>query len=113
MVLITPLGMTSLTRLCTVSATKTSPAESTATPCGSSNPEPTTVSTVGVNRGLVEYRKDAVVVEPVGLTVALSVAPVVLIELGAPVATVGGGRVTNELANAAAVPPELVATTRS
>ena len=90
MVLMVPLGRTSLTALLPVSATKTSPAASTATPNGQSNPEPTVVSTVGVNRGLVEYWNGAVVVEPFGLTVALSVAPVSVIELAAPVATVGG-----------------------
>ena len=47
------------------------------------------VATVGVKRGLVEYWNSAVVVEPFGLTVALSVAPVSVIELAAPVATVG------------------------
>ena len=56
---------------------------------------------------------DAVVVEPFGLTVAFSVAPVTETELAEPVATVGGGRVMNEPADAATVPPALVATTRS
>ena len=72
-----------------MSATKTSPAASTATPTGWLNPEPMVVATVGVKRGLVEYWNSAVVFEPFALTVALSVAPVGVIELAAPVATVG------------------------
>ena len=40
MVLMVPLGKISLTALLPVSATKTSPAASTATPVGSLNPEP-------------------------------------------------------------------------
>ena len=47
------------------------------------------VATVGVKRGLVEYWNIAVAVEPLGSTVPLSVAPVSVIELAAPVATVG------------------------
>ncbi len=72
-----------------MSETKTSPNASTATPTGWLYPEPTVEMTVGVKRGLVEYWNSAVVVEPFGLTVALSVAPVSVIGLAAPVATVG------------------------
>ena len=85
-----PLGRTSLTALLPLSATKTSPAASTATPVGWLNPEPRWSATVGVNVGLVEYWKQAVVVEPFGLTVPLSVAPVCEIAPAALVVTVGG-----------------------
>ena len=61
-----------------MSATKTSPAASTATPTGWLYPEPTVEATVGVKRELVEYWNSPVAVEPFGLTVALSVAPVAM-----------------------------------
>src|SRR4051812_16466796 len=44
---------------------------------------------VGVKRGSVEYWNRATVVDPLGSTVALSVAPVARIGAAAPVATVG------------------------
>src|SRR5205809_809957 len=78
-----------------VSATNPSPVPSTATPTGDSFNDPfgkkggRGMATVGVKVGLVEYWSRAVVVEPFGLTVALSVAPVAVTELAAPVATVG------------------------
>ena len=85
--LMVPLGFTSLTATLPASATKTSPAASTATPKGLLNPEPMGVGTVGGNEGLVEYWNRAVVVEPCGLTEALSVAPVAETETAALVMT--------------------------
>src|SRR5262252_3388629 len=100
-----PSGRTSLTALWPVSATKTSPAASTATPNGLLKPEPRVVATVGVKAGSVEYWKRAVAVEPSGLAVPLSVAPAVVTAVAAPVATAGAGTVRNDLAGAATVPP--------
>ena len=134
-----PLGRTSLTALLPGSATKTSPAASTATPVGlvepgadgrdgavgqdlldgvvavsatKTSPAASTATPDGllepgadggrrrwrVNEGSVEYWNRAVVVEPFGLTVALSVAPVAEIETAAPVVTDGGvrARVVND-----------------
>jgi hypothetical protein len=86
-----PLGRNSSTAWLPVSATKTSPDPSTATPCGPLKPEPMVVATVSGKEDSVEYWKRAVVLEPLGLTVALSVAPVAERALAASVTTVGGG----------------------
>src|SRR5215472_16278733 len=110
MVWMVPLGRTSLTALLAASATKTSPAASTATPAGWAKPEPRVVATVGVKVGSVEYWNSAVAVEPSGLTVPWSVAPVVVTAVAGAVATAGGGTVSNDRAGAATVPPGPVAT---
>src|SRR5262249_57179143 len=104
MVLMVPSGSTSLTALLPKSATKTSPAASTATPNGWLKPEPMVVATVGVKAGSVEYWNRAVAVEPSGLAVPLSVAPVVVTAVAAPVATAGGGTKRNDRAGAATGP---------
>src|SRR5437763_18323 len=84
-----PSGRTSLTALLPVSATKTSPAASTATPIGLLKPEPmVVVAPLSGKDGSVEYWNRAVVVEPFGLTVAWSVAPVAEIGPAQPVTTV-------------------------
>ena len=75
-----PLGRTSLTALLPESATKTSPAASTATPSGSLNPEPMVCGDGGRERGVGGVLEPAVAVEPFGLTVPLSVAPVAVTE---------------------------------
>src|SRR6516165_10538833 len=106
-------GSTSLTALLEVSATKTSPTASTATPDGAMKPEPMVrmvpsgstsltallpesivVARVGVKVGSVEYWNSAVVVEPCGLTVPLSVASVPELAMtAAPVTTNGAAGV--------------------
>src|SRR5436190_429366 len=96
MVLMVPSVRTSLTALLPESATKTLPAPSTATPSGTKNPEPTVVATVGAKLGSVEYWNPAAVVDPSGLTVALSVARVSEACEALPVVTDGGWRVVNE-----------------
>ena len=70
---------------------------------------------MGVKVGLVEYWNSAVVLEPLGLTVAFSVAPVAVTGEAAPVATVGDpcGVVNEPVEVPGTVPPALVATTRS
>src|SRR5262245_14734199 len=95
-----------------VSATKTSPAASTATPDGLLKLGPRVVETVGVKAGSVEYWKRAVAVKPPGLTVPWSVAPVAVTAVAAAVATAGGGAVKNDRASPAPVPPGPEATTR-
>jgi hypothetical protein len=98
------------------SATKTSPVASTATPVGLLMPEPRVVVTASGKEGSVEYWKRAVVLEPLGLTVALSVASVAETGLAAPVVTVGAGiSVVNDcggLCGSATVPAALAATAR-
>src|SRR5262249_39405057 len=112
MVVTEPSVLTSLTAPWKVSATKTSPTASTATPSGSRKPEPRVVATVGVKEGSVEYWKRATVLAPLGLTVALSVAPVAEMALAAPVVTEGGVKVWNDsggLCGSATVPLALAA----
>ena len=70
------------------------------------------VATVGVKCGLVEYWNSVASVEPCGLTVPLSVAPVVDTELAAPVVTMGGVSVVNESVGPVTVPFGPVATAR-
>ena len=112
-----PLGRTSLTALLLVSATKTSPAASTATPVGLLNPEPMGVGDGGRERGVGGVLEPGGGGRAFGLTEALSVAPVVETETAASVVTDGGvrGSVVNDcggLCTSATVPPALVATTR-
>jgi hypothetical protein len=56
-------------------------------------PEPRAVATVGVKEGSVEYWKRALVLVPLGLIVAWSVAPLAETERAAPVVTEGSARV--------------------
>ena len=61
---------------------------------------------------LVEYWNSVVSVDPSGLTVPASVAPVVDNELAAPVVTTGGVSVVNDSVGPAIVPLGPVATAR-
>ena len=62
---------------------------------------------------VVPYSNDAVVLAPFGFTVPFNVAPVKLMLLPSPVATVGGQAVVANVASKPfVVPPTFVATTR-
>ena len=116
MVVMVPSGRTSLTALLPVSATKTSPAASTATPIGLAEPGADGGGDGGRERGVGGVLEQSGGGRAFGLTVALSVAPVAETETAASVVTDGGrGRVVNDcggLCMSATVPPALEATTR-
>jgi hypothetical protein len=61
---------------------------------------------------LVPYSKNHVVARPLGFTVPVSVADVVVTELAAPVVTCGAAEVVSRPSAPRAVPAVLVATTR-
>src|SRR5262245_60697078 len=90
MVLMEPSGRISLTALSPLSATKTSPAASTATLPGVLKPEPRMVARVGVKVRSVGYWTRAGAVDPAGWTVRGSVAPAPRpVRTAAPVPTGG------------------------